>query len=52
MIVSLDTNVLAYAENVNGPAKKRVALDLLQRLPPESTLIAVQALAELSSLLS
>jgi len=51
VIVSLDTNVLAYAENVNGPAKKRVALDLLQRLPPESTLIAVQALAELFSVL-
>ena len=51
MLVSLDTNVLAYAENINGAAKKRAALDLLQRLPPESTLIAVQALAELFSVL-
>jgi predicted nucleic acid-binding protein len=51
VFVSLDTNVLAYAENINGAAKKRAALDLLQRLPPESTLIAVQALAELFSVL-
>jgi predicted nucleic acid-binding protein len=51
MVVSLDTNVLAYAEDVNGAPKRRIALDLLQRLPPESTLIAVQALAELFSVL-
>jgi len=49
--VALDTNVLAYAENTNGPAMKRVALDLLARLPPESTLIPVQALCELFAVL-
>ena len=51
MFVSLDTNVLVYAENVNGAAKKRAAIDLLERLPPESTLIGAQALAELFSVL-
>jgi predicted nucleic acid-binding protein len=51
MFVALDTNVLAYAEDTNGPAKKKAALDLLERLPPESTLIPVQALGELFSVL-
>ena len=49
--VALDTNVLAYAEDTNGPARKKAALDLLQRLPPESTLIPVQSLAELFNVL-
>ena|SRR2546422_4875134 len=51
MFVALDTNVLAYAEDTNGPAKKKAALDLLEGLPPESTLIPVQALGELFSVL-
>ena len=49
--VALDTNILAYAENTNGPAMKRAALDLVARLPPESTLIPVQVLCELFSVL-
>ena len=51
VFVALDTNVLAYAEDTNGPARKKAALDLLERLPPESTLIPVQALGELFSVL-
>ena len=47
VFVSLDTNVLVYAENINGAAKKRAAIDLLQRLLSELTLIAVQAFAVL-----
>ena len=49
--VALDTNVLAYAEDTNGPARKKEALDLLEKLAPESTLIPVQALAELFAVL-
>ena len=44
---ALDTNVLVYAEDVNGAAKKRIALELVERLSPESTMIPVQALGEL-----
>jgi predicted nucleic acid-binding protein len=47
MRFALDTNVLAYAEGVNGPEKKRLALDLVERLPPELTGVPVQALGEL-----
>ncbi|MBI3492242.1 MAG: PIN domain-containing protein [Acidobacteria bacterium] len=49
--VALDTNVLAYAEGVNDPEKKAVALALLDKLPPESTMIPVQSLGELFNVL-
>ncbi|MBI3401756.1 MAG: PIN domain-containing protein [Acidobacteria bacterium] len=49
--VALDTNVLAYAEGLNDTGKKAVALTLLNALPPESTLIPVQSLGELFSVL-
>ena len=44
---AIDTNVLVYAEHVNGPEKKRRAIELVERLSPESTMIPVQALGEL-----
>lgn len=47
MNVAIDTNVLAYAEGLNGAAKKAAALQMLERLQPESTLIPVQVLGEL-----
>ena len=43
----LDTYVLAYAEGTNGAAMRTSALDLLERLPPESTMIPVQTLGAL-----
>jgi predicted nucleic acid-binding protein len=49
--VALDTNVLAYAEDTNGAAKKKAALEVVEKLSPEATLIPVQALAELFSVL-
>jgi predicted nucleic acid-binding protein len=49
--VALDTNVLAYAEGVNGAAMKDVALNLLKQLPPDLTLVPVQALGELYNVL-
>jgi predicted nucleic acid-binding protein len=51
MNVAIDTNVLAYAEGLNDSAKESVALALLRALPPESTLIPVQALGELFTVL-
>lgn len=51
MTVALDTNVLAYAEGTNGAAMKRQALALIERLPPESVVLPVQALGELFNVL-
>ncbi|MGB8580592.1 MAG: PIN domain-containing protein [Candidatus Sulfotelmatobacter sp.] len=47
MRLALDTNILAYAEGVNGAAKKKSALDIIQKLPPESTFLPVQVIGEL-----
>ena len=51
MRVALDTNILAYAEGVNGAAMKRAALELLQKLPEGAVLLPVQTLGELFNLL-
>ena len=51
LTVALDTNVLAYAENTNGAEMRDLALDLLERLPVERTLIPVQVLGELFAVL-
>lgn len=51
MRVALDTNVLAYAEGLNGAAMKRSALELLENLPEGATVIPVQALGELFNVL-
>jgi len=42
---------LAYAEGVNGAARKATAVELLQRLPAGSALLPVQTLGELFQLL-
>jgi predicted nucleic acid-binding protein len=44
--LALDTNILAYAEGVNGAVRKKAALDIIGRLPSE-TFLPVQALGEL-----
>jgi predicted nucleic acid-binding protein len=49
--VALDTNILAYAEGVNGDTRKRTALDLVQNLPEGAVLLPVQTLSELFNLL-
>jgi predicted nucleic acid-binding protein len=49
--VALDTNVMAYAEGVNGAQMKAAALALLQSLPQESTVLPVQTLGELFNVL-
>jgi predicted nucleic acid-binding protein len=45
--VALDTNVLAYAEGVNGARMKTAALQLVQHLPSDTTFLPVQTLGEL-----
>jgi predicted nucleic acid-binding protein len=45
--VALDTNVLVYAEGVNGSARRQAAFDLVQALPRGSTFIPAQTLGEL-----
>ena len=51
MRVALDTNILAYAEGVNGAEMKRRTLTLLRSLPERSVLVPVQVLGELFALL-
>lgn len=51
MRVALDTNILAYAEGVNGAGRKIPALELLERLPQGSVVLPVQTLGELFHLL-
>jgi predicted nucleic acid-binding protein len=47
MRIALDTNILAYAEGVNGIARKKTALGIVERLPEASTFLPVQVLGEL-----
>lgn len=47
MRIALDTNVLAYAEGVNGAPRKRTALEIIDKLPPGATFLPVQVLGEL-----
>jgi predicted nucleic acid-binding protein len=51
MKVALDTNVLAYAEGVNGVAMRDAALSLLERLPDDGAVVPVQVLCELFNVL-
>lgn len=51
MRVALDTNILAYAEGVNGTGRRDTALDLVRRLPQASVVIPVQILGELFNVL-
>ena len=52
MQVAIDTNVLVYAEGLNGEPMKREALAIVECLMPESTLIPVQVLSELFNVLT
>ncbi|CAN7604993.1 PIN domain-containing protein [Mesorhizobium sp. LjRoot246] len=51
MKVALDTNILAYAEGVNGAEKRDIVLELLRNLPQEAAVIPVQVLGELYNVL-
>jgi predicted nucleic acid-binding protein len=47
MRIALDTNVLAYAEGVNGAPRRKTALEIIEKLPPDNTFLPVQVLGEL-----
>jgi predicted nucleic acid-binding protein len=47
MRLALDTNILVYAEGVDGEPRQQKSLDLISRLPRGSTFIPVQVLGEL-----
>jgi predicted nucleic acid-binding protein len=49
--VALDTNILAYAQGVNGEIMKKAALGLMRGLPPDAVVVSAQALAELFQVL-
>ena len=51
MRVALDTNVLAYAEGINGAERRDAALALLRRLPAEAAVVPAQVLGELFNVL-
>jgi predicted nucleic acid-binding protein len=50
--IALDTNILAYAEGVNGAEMQATALDLISRLPDTDVFLPVQALSELFNVLT
>jgi len=50
--LALDTNVLAYAEGVNGPDRKTTALDILKGFTEWKIVVPVQALGELFTVLT
>jgi predicted nucleic acid-binding protein len=50
--VALDTNVLAYAEGAGDAERRRIALDVIGRLPPGAAVLPVQVLGELFNVLT
>lgn len=51
MRLALDTNILVYAEGLNGAPMQALARELIRRLPPASTALPAQALGELFNVL-
>jgi predicted nucleic acid-binding protein len=51
MLAALDTNILVYAEGVNGKPMQQAARAIVAKLAPESTLLPVQTLGELYAVL-
>jgi predicted nucleic acid-binding protein len=50
--IALDTNILVYAEGVNGAERRSVAMDILTDLAEDEIVIPGQALAELFTVLT
>ena len=44
MKAAIDTNVLAYAEGIDDPDHRRIALEVLGRMAPAGAVVAVQTL--------
>lgn len=51
MRVALDTNVLGYAEGINGAERRDAALALIRKLPQEAGVVPIQVLGELFNVL-
>lgn len=51
MKVALDTNILAYAEGVDGAGRRDAVLEVIGQLPQADVVIPVQALGELFNVL-
>ncbi len=51
MRIAFDTNVLAYAEGINGVERRDAAVSLIRRLPQEAAVLPVQVLGELFNVL-
>jgi predicted nucleic acid-binding protein len=49
--IAFDTDVLAYAEGINGVERRDAALNLVRRLPQEAAVVPVQVLGELFNVL-
>jgi predicted nucleic acid-binding protein len=49
--VALDTNILAYAEGVNGAERRDAAVTLIRQFPPGAPIVPVQVLGELFNVL-
>ena len=52
MRTAIDTNILVYAEGVNGLDRRQAALNVLRRLPIAAALLPIQALGELYNVLT
>lgn len=51
MKVSFDTNILVYAQGVQGESRRRTASTLIGRVAVDDTVIAIQVLGELFNVL-
>jgi predicted nucleic acid-binding protein len=51
MRIAVDTNVLVYAEGVNGAVKQQMALSIIDRLRHDDLLLSLQVLGELYNVL-
>ncbi len=51
MRIALDTNILAYAEGINGEARAEATLSMLARLAEVETIVPAQVLGELYAVL-
>jgi predicted nucleic acid-binding protein len=51
MRVALDTNVMVYAEGIDGAHKQALAMDLIANLPRNSAVLPLQTLGELFDVL-
>ena len=51
MRVALDTNIMVYAEGIDDDRMQAIAMELVLKLPSESTILPIQTLGELFNVL-